>query len=109
MGFDLPVELARSSTTEGILYKVQNRGCVVATKIENLSGRKILIRLSSGQTLHIAPRATSEELSDVEVQNPKVQKLQDRRVIALHRTETRRSATRGSGSSKGSGSSASDS
>ncbi len=81
----------------------------MATKIENLSGRKVLIRLSSGQALHIAPRTTSEELSDVEVNNPKVQKLQDRRVITLHRAEAKKSSSRASGSTRASGSSKSDS
>ncbi len=55
------------------------------TKIENLTRRKVLVRLSSGETLHIAPRTTSDDLSDVEVENAKIRKLEERRVIALHR------------------------
>jgi hypothetical protein len=56
----------------------------MAIKIENITDRKVIVRLSSGETLHIAPRTTSEELNDVEVQNAKVEKLLQRRVIALH-------------------------
>ncbi|MGH7775205.1 MAG: hypothetical protein ACREQA_23510 [Candidatus Binatia bacterium] len=54
-------------------------------KIENLTMRPVLLPLTSGQTLRLAPRETSSELRDVEViNNLKVQKLQERRVIALH-------------------------
>jgi hypothetical protein len=54
-------------------------------KIENLTTRPVLLRLNSGQALHLAPRTISAEIFDVEVENnPKVQKLQDRRVIDLH-------------------------
>lgn len=53
--------------------------------IENLTNRPVLLRLNSGTTLHLAPRATSSELMDVEVnQNDKVKKLEDRHVIARH-------------------------
>ena len=70
------------------------------TKIENLSGRKVLIHLSSGEALHIAPHMTSAELSDVEVDNPKVQKLQNRHVIMLHRVAVRDSRSRASRSAQ---------
>jgi hypothetical protein len=57
-------------------------------EIENLTMRPVLLSLTSGQTLRLAPRETSSELKDVEVKNnPKVQKLQERRVIALHEVE----------------------
>jgi hypothetical protein len=53
--------------------------------IENLSGRLVSLRLNSGTTLHIPPGPTSPEIVDIEVQNnPEVQKLLDRRAIALH-------------------------
>jgi hypothetical protein len=53
--------------------------------IENLSKKPVLLRLNSGKTLHLAPNKTSSELRDAEVRsNTKVQKLQDRYVIALH-------------------------
>ncbi len=64
----------------------------MARKIQNLTDRKVLVRLSSGETLHIAPRGTSAELSDVEVQNAKVRKLQDGRVISLETTGGRSAA-----------------
>ncbi len=53
-------------------------------KIQNLSNRPVLLRLNSGQTLHIDPRKTSEEVLDVEIErNAKASKLVARRVIAL--------------------------
>jgi hypothetical protein len=53
--------------------------------IENLTNALVLVRCNSGTMLHLAPRKKSEELMDVEVKdNPKVQKLQDQHVIALH-------------------------
>jgi hypothetical protein len=64
--------------------------------VENLTNRPVLLRLNSGQTLHLAPRTTSGEILDVEVKsNAKVQKLQDRRVIALHKVEEKKRSTRG--------------
>lgn len=57
-------------------------------KIENLTLRPVLLSLTSGQTLRLSPRATSSELWDVEVKNnPKIQKLQEQRVIALHKVK----------------------
>jgi len=57
-------------------------------KIENLTNRPVLLRLRSGRSLHLAPRKTSEEISDVEViNNAKVSKLQAHRIISLHQPE----------------------
>lgn len=54
-------------------------------KIENLTNSPVLLRLNNGRTLHLAPRTTSSDIMDVEVnQNAKVQKLKDRHVITLH-------------------------
>ncbi len=54
-------------------------------EIENLTNRPVLLRLNSGNTMHLAPCTTSTQILDVEVNNnSKVQKLQDRKVIALH-------------------------
>ena len=56
--------------------------------IENLTNRPVLLRLNSGQTLHLAPRATSRKISEIEVtKNLKVQKLQNRHIIALHKVK----------------------
>ncbi|MGA1870569.1 MAG: hypothetical protein ACMUJM_18695 [bacterium] len=56
--------------------------------IENLTNRLVLLRLNSGQTLHLAPRASSREIPDIEVRkNLKVQKLLDRHIIALHKAK----------------------
>lgn len=59
--------------------------------IENRTNRLVLLRLNSGQTLHLAPYKTSVELRDVEVKsNGKVQKLQNQRIIALHPVEEKK-------------------
>ena len=64
--------------------------------IENLTNRPVLLRLNSGQTLHLAPRTTSGEILDVEVKsNAKVQKLEGRRVITLHKIEEEKRSPRG--------------
>ena len=50
---------------------------------QNLTGRPVLIRCNSGKTLHLPPRATSKAVPEAEVaNNPKVEKLIKRRVIA---------------------------
>lgn len=60
-------------------------------KIENLTDRPVIFQLNSGQGLHLAPYGSSEEIQEVEVrENAKVQKLQERRVIALHQVEEER-------------------
>jgi len=52
-------------------------------KIENLSKRLVLLRLNSGETLHLAPRKTSSEIEEVEINNnPKFQKLEALQIIA---------------------------
>ncbi len=57
----------------------------MSVTIENLTNRPVLLRLNSGMTLHLAPRATSSEIMDVEVnQNDKVEKLKGQHVIVLH-------------------------
>jgi hypothetical protein len=61
-----------------------HEGVEMATTIENLTHRKVLVRLSSGETLHLGPRVTSPELTDVEVKNDKVRKLEGQHIIALH-------------------------
>lgn len=69
--------------------------------IENLTNRPVLLRLNSGQTLHLAPRTTSGEILDVEVKsNAKVQKLEGRRVITLHKIEEKKLPTPGPKESK---------
>ncbi len=57
----------------------------MSVKIENLTNRPLSLRLNSGQSLHLSPRITSSEILEIEVMNnTKVQKLQNRHVIALH-------------------------
>jgi hypothetical protein len=53
-------------------------------EIKNLTQRPVLMRLNSGASLHLSPGMTSHEIVDEEVShNEKVEKLQDRHVIAL--------------------------
>lgn len=53
-------------------------------EIRNLTLRPVLMRLNSGASLHLSPGTTSEAIDDEEIdRNEKVQKLQERRVIAL--------------------------
>ncbi len=59
-------------------------------KIENLTNRPVLLTLASGQTLRLSPGEISAKLGEVEVKNnPKIQKLQERRVIGLHEVTKR--------------------
>jgi len=59
----------------------------MTVKIENLTNSPVLLRLNSGQSLHLAPRITLTDILDVEVRNnAKVEKLKGRCVIALHET-----------------------
>ena len=52
--------------------------------VTNLTNRPVLIRLNSGNTLHIAPAATSAAIADGErVRNAKIEKLIKRRVISV--------------------------
>ena len=54
-------------------------------QIENLTIRPVLMSLTTGDTMRLAPRETSSKLRDVEVNNnSKIQKLHAQRVIALH-------------------------
>lgn len=54
-------------------------------EIKNLTNRPVLLRLNSGNTMHLAPSKISTQILDVEVNNnSKVQKLKDRKIISLH-------------------------
>ncbi|MBC8075536.1 MAG: hypothetical protein H7Y32_05625 [Chloroflexales bacterium] len=54
-------------------------------QIENKTERPVLLSLNSGTALHLAPGTTSEELPEAEVDNnPKVQKLREQRIVAVH-------------------------
>jgi hypothetical protein len=53
-----------------------------------LTSRPIIVPLTSGTAVRLSPGQTSEELGDVEVENnPKVDKLQQQRVIAVENVE----------------------
>jgi hypothetical protein len=57
--------------------------------IENLTNWLKSLRLNSGTVLHIPPRATSQAIAGVEVQdNPEVDKLLRQSAIALHEITT---------------------
>lgn len=56
----------------------------MSVQIQNLTDRPLVLMLSSGRTLHLAPAATSDELADVEVKNnAKLDRLGAQRVIAV--------------------------
>lgn len=58
---------------------------VSEVKIENLSNWLKSLRLNSGNILHIPPRATSQAIAGVEVQdNNEVEKLRRQCSIAVH-------------------------
>lgn len=53
--------------------------------LANLINRPVLLVLSSGETLRLAPGETSAELHDVEIKNnPKVDKLVAQRIVAVN-------------------------
>jgi len=73
----------------------------MSVKIENVTNRPVLLRLNSGKTLHLAPNTTSTEILEVDVNNnSKVHKLQDRKVIALHKVVKRPTVDRKKGKSE---------
>lgn len=54
-------------------------------KIVNLTGRLVILRLNSGETLFIDPGTTSTGIPDVELRkNTMIKKLRDRGVINVH-------------------------
>ncbi|MCK4762157.1 MAG: hypothetical protein KAW12_08170 [Candidatus Aminicenantes bacterium] len=56
----------------------------MSKKIQNLTGRQVIIRLSSGQSLFIGPGGVSNEIPDKELRdNTMVNKLQAKRVIRV--------------------------
>lgn len=60
----------------------------MSIQIQNLTNRPVLLRLNSGQTLHIGPLQASGALSDVEVEsNTIVEKLKDKHIIAIKATK----------------------
>lgn len=64
-------------------------------KIENLTMQTVVLRLNSGQTLHIPPRSTSAEIADVEVlKNKKVDKLEEQHILKKHKIENTPEATK---------------
>jgi hypothetical protein len=61
-------------------------------KIANLSNRPVVVRLNTGRTLHLAPRAESEEVHESEVSgNQKLRKLSAHRLIEVQKTEAQKS------------------
>lgn len=63
--------------------------------ITNISREPVSILLNSGESRHLAPRATSQPLLEVEVTNNRdITKLQDRRLIAVHELASERPPAR---------------
>jgi len=78
-------------------------------RLENLTGRPVLLVLSSGETLRLSPGELSASLADVEVASSrKIEKLVAGGVIAVHeqggrpaREQARRSAPSRRGGKQG--------
>lgn len=74
---------------------------IMPYQIKNFSSRTVLIRCNSGETLHVAPRTVSAEIMGVEVENnPTIEKLKNRCVIALQEVE-KKSGTKKEKAEKG--------
>lgn len=64
------------------------------TSLTNLTDRPVIVMLNSGRSLHLAPRAHSEPLHQVEVNNnAMITKLLQRRLILLQDVEPATAAT----------------
>ncbi len=73
----------------------------MSVKVENLTNSLVLLRLNSGTTLHLPPKAVVDDLLDVEVENnTKMQKLLSRNTIALHKKPAVQKRTTGSRKAK---------
>ena len=75
-------------------------GRLTMVKIENLTNRLVSLRLNNGKTLHLQPRMVVTEIGEAQVaNNSKIQKLQERHVIALHSmmTDSEAGSTSGRG------------
>jgi hypothetical protein len=69
--------------------KIKNSTNKVSLK--NLSNRPVLLRLNSGETLHLAPRQISREITKGEIlNNQMIQKLVERGVIPEPETESKK-------------------
>jgi hypothetical protein len=65
---------------------------MISKTIENMTHRNVMLRLNSGNTLFIEPGKPSESIPVEEVSdNPMVDKLIERRIIAMHTVETKQS------------------
>jgi hypothetical protein len=67
----------------------------VTVTIQNLIDQRILLCFNSGQTQHLAPHETIADVAATEIKsNAKIEKLLERRVIAVARTEESAGAKR---------------
>ena len=70
-------------------------------KIQNLTNRPVLFRLNNGRTLHLPPQFVSHEINDAQIlNNSKIKKLEERRIIVLHPVAEKKSTTPGPAKSK---------
>ena len=61
----------------------------MSANIENKTDRQVLLRFNSGKTQHLAPGQTLGNVMSVEIKgNRKLEKLEARRVVEVHREST---------------------
>ena len=74
----------------------------MVVKIKNLTNRPVLLRLNSGQTLHLPPDFLSNEINESLINNnAKVKKLEDGHIILIQQVQqVKRKSTNQKASSK---------
>ncbi len=73
-------------------------------RITNRTSRTVLLRLRSGQTLHLGAGARTDELDGAEINgNPRIASLVDRNLVAVEGGTTPRKASAGRTTGKKSG------
>jgi hypothetical protein len=71
----------------------------VPVRITNTSGRLLTLELNSGESLHLAPRETSEPIDEIAVDdNAMIQRLEDGGAVAVERAKPDAAPARESGS-----------
>lgn len=61
----------------------------MGSKLENVSGRIVFVRLNSQQTMYLEPKATTGEILETEI-SPKILRLINRGVLKMHKVEKKK-------------------
>jgi hypothetical protein len=71
------------------------KGDAVPIRITNTSRGLLTLEFNSGETLHLAPRETSESIEDIEVVgNSVIERLRDQAAITVERPKREAKASR---------------